>query len=68
MAMLKLLLAITIVSNMSKMDILAILAMAICVTNMATLGIQLKSIKKLAQLIHINWTFRSDIINIFVIM
>ena len=47
--MLKLTLAITIVAIMAKMAILAISAMAIGVNNMAILGIQLKSIKKLAQ-------------------
>ena len=68
--MLKLPLAITLVTIMAIMAILAIPAMAIGVINMAILGIQLKGTKKLAQwcYIHINHTFRSDIINIFVIL
>ena len=49
MAMLKLPLAITIVAIMAKMAILAIMAMALGVINMALRGIQLKSMKKLAQ-------------------
>ena len=62
--MLKLPLAIKIVAIMEKMAILAISAMAIIVINMANLGIQLRSIKKLAQWckININRTFHLDII------
>ena len=60
-AMLKLILAITIVAIMTKM---VILATAIGVIKMAILGIQLKSINKLAQwrLTHINRTCQSDTI------
>ena len=47
--MLKFKLAITIVAIMAKMAILAISAVARGVINMAILGIQLKSITKLAQ-------------------
>ena len=49
---------------------MAIPAMAIGVINMVILGIQLKGTKQLAQWcsIHSNRTFRSDIINIFVIL
>ena len=49
MAMLKLPLTITIVAIMAEMAILAILAMALDMINMAIGGIQLMSMKKLAQ-------------------
>ena len=70
MAKLKFTLTITIVANMAKIVILAISAMAIGLINMAILGIQLKSIKKLAQwcFIHTYRIFRSYIIKSFVIL
>ena len=49
MPMQKLLLALATGAIMAKMGILAISAMAIGINNMVILGIQLKSIKKLAQ-------------------
>ena len=62
--------AIAIVTIMAKIAILAISAMAIQINNMVKLGIQLKSIKELAQWcwVHINRTFRSDVIDIFAIL
>ena len=62
--------AITKVAILDKMAILTISEMAIYVINKAILGIQLKSIKKLAQwcLIHIKRTFRLDIIKTIVFL
>ena len=69
-SMLKLLLAMTIVAIMVKITILAILAMAPDVINMAILGFPVKEHKKLTYWykIHFDLTFRLDIINSFVIL
>ena len=67
-AMLKLPLAITLLTIMAIMTILAIPAMIIGVLNMAILGIQLKDTQKNSSVVlNSPLTFRSDIINIFVI-
>ena len=61
------------IAGMAKMAIMAIMVTSVMANgkfSMAVRGIQLKGTQKLAQwcLIHSNRTFRSDMINIFVIL